>query len=547
MHSYPIHLCLLTLAVLVISKTTGFGQYNLRGTAKAIAGTDCFQLTERKIYEYGAVWYDQKLDLRTSFSLEFTLNFDNNAGGADGIMFVMQTVGPNALGANGQGLGFAGFSPSLGVEFDTYTNKDYGDPTYDHMGVLRDGNTNHFLSSSLTTPTRIKANKDMVKDGLDYRVRIVWDAPLRRLKVLVDCEERISVTVDLINDVFKGSNQVWWGFTASTGYQASRQTVCLNKNIVEKASYSVCQGETVQLLARPSIDNQYTWSPAAELNNPESRNPTVRPARSQWYTVLTHGYCNASIRDSFYVEVKSSLSLELGPDKTVCPDIQEVTFTPNVTPASPGLIYKWSTGATSSTLKVSQPGRYSLEVMNGACIVHDTVQLSYFPVPAVRFPADKRYCLGDGPVTLSVQTQESNLAFSWMPGDGTQPTHTIMSPGTYQVLVTNSEGCKVVDNFVVNEFCEPKIFVPTAFSPNGDNVNDELKILSQGVGEFELLIYNRWGSVIFHTTDPLRRWDGVFNNIPCDAGVYAYQLKYKSALEPTGPPLSMTGQVILIR
>ncbi|WP_192579090.1 L-type lectin-domain containing protein [Fibrisoma limi] len=245
---------------MVVHKRECFAQYRLRGTAKAISGTDCFQLTDRLNGEYGAVWYDQKLDLRASFSLEFTLNFDNNPNGADGMMFVMQTVGPNALGTSGQGLGFAGFDPSLGVEFDTYINRDYGDPLYDHMAVLRDGSTNHRLPSNLTAPTRIKPNKDIVKDGLDYRIRIVWEAQDRRLKVLVDCEERINVTINLINDVFKGNPQVWWGFTASTGFYSCRQTVCLTKTIVEKTTYQVCQGEPVQLLGRPSVVTERSFS-----------------------------------------------------------------------------------------------------------------------------------------------------------------------------------------------------------------------------------------------------------------------------------------------
>ncbi|CCH56092.1 hypothetical protein BN8_05403 [Fibrisoma limi BUZ 3] len=120
-------------------------------------------------------------------------------------------------------------------------------------------------------------------------------------------------------------------------------------------------------------------------------------------------------------------------------------------------------------------------------------------------------------------------------------------PGTYRVVVTNPDGCTVAQQFTVNEYCQPRIFIPGAFSPNGDNQNDELEVFHEGVSELELLIYNRWGSVIFSTTDPAKRWDGTSRGTPCDSGVYAYLLRYKSAMEPSSPFIQKTGQVTLLR
>jgi len=228
------------------------------------------------------------------------------------------------------------------------------------------------------------------------------------------------------------------------------------------------------------------------------------------------GYCTLVTKDSFYVEVKPALTLALGNDRAVCPDVREVTFTSTVNPDGSGLDYRWSTGATTPHITVSQPGRYSLEITNGVCSARDTVQLSRLSLPKVRFPADNLYCLSEGPITLAVEAQQADLNFLWLPGEGNQSVQIISVPGTYQVLITNPDGCTVAQLFTVNKYCQPRIAVPDAFSPNGDGQNDELELFHEGVSDVEWLTYNRWGSVIFYTTDLAKRWDGTYRGAPCD-------------------------------
>ena len=101
--------------------------YFANGNARSIGGT-CYQLTSAANWQLGSVWYADKLDLAKDFDLEFELNFgNNNDNGADGIVFVMQTVGTKAIGASGAGIGFEGFSPSFGIEFDTWQNTKFDD------------------------------------------------------------------------------------------------------------------------------------------------------------------------------------------------------------------------------------------------------------------------------------------------------------------------------------------------------------------------------------------------------------------------------------
>jgi gliding motility-associated-like protein len=70
-------------------------------------------------------------------------------------------------------------------------------------------------------------------------------------------------------------------------------------------------------------------------------------------------------------------------------------------------------------------------------------------------------------------------------------------------------------------------FVPTAFSPNGDGLNDVFDVSANGMREFELSIFNRWGEVMFRTNQIGKGWDGTYGGKPCMEGMYAWRIKYK--------------------
>lgn len=70
-------------------------------------------------------------------------------------------------------------------------------------------------------------------------------------------------------------------------------------------------------------------------------------------------------------------------------------------------------------------------------------------------------------------------------------------------------------------------YIPNAFTPNNDGFNDKLEPAVIGAVEFEMLIYNRWGQIVFKTANPAHYWDGTVNGNPCPEGLYAYRIKYK--------------------
>ena len=96
--------------------------------------------------------------------------------------------------------------------------------------------------------------------------------------------------------------------------------------------------------------------------------------------------------------------------------------------------------------------------------------------------------------------------------------------------------CEQVDIFI--------IYIPDAFTPNGDNINDAFGPSVYGIKEFEMKIYDRWGQIIYHTTEKDKPWDGTINNNETQAGVYTYSIVATDLKEK---PHKYVGAFILIR
>lgn len=95
----------------------------------------------------------------------------------------------------------------------------------------------------------------------------------------------------------------------------------------------------------------------------------------------------------------------------------------------------------------------------------------------------------------------------------------------YTLIVTDDAGCVVSDSLLVT-VTSPELLIPTAFSPNGDGMNDKFRVMNRNVVKFNLQIYNRWGEKVFETSDFLSGWDGVFRGVEQEMGVYAWTCDY---------------------
>ena len=286
--------------------------YTLNGDAIAL-GDDCYQLTDAVNTQFSTVWYNDQIDLTESFDIEFIINLgSNDMNGADGIVFVLQTVGINAIGASGGGIGFEGFAPSFGVEFDTWQNGDFDDPAEDHVAIMQNGDPNHFNANTLSGPLPILPGGANAEDGLDHVIRIEWNTGTQSIDVYVDCILTISLdNYDLVTEIFEGDPNVFFGFTSATGGANNVQTVCLSPNILDVSEdQSICSGDTVQLFAGGSVDGTYEWNPSASLSADDIPNPVAMPLTSTEYVVTFNNLCGFAIIDTILVTVESCFACE---------------------------------------------------------------------------------------------------------------------------------------------------------------------------------------------------------------------------------------------
>lgn len=170
----------------------------------------------------------------------------------------------------------------------------------------------------------------------------------------------------------------------------------------------------------------------------------------------------------------------------------------------------------------------------------------YYPVvfkkkPAISLGPDD--CL-EGKDTIQLKADAGFAAYNWMNNFTDNPFFTIKTPGTYWVSITNECGTST-DSITIFKNCEADIYIPSAFTPNGDNVNDYFRIPNQNTNKLiQLEIYNRFGNLVFKTRDINAGWNGTIKNIPQATGTYVYSIKMETL---SGKKISKKGTFILIR
>jgi len=210
----------------------------------------------------------------------------------------------------------------------------------------------------------------------------------------------------------------------------------------------------------------------------------------------------------------------LGNDTAICPG-QAVMLNAG----NPGAAFLWSTTDTLQTITIDTPGTFIVQVTVNNCTTTDTLNVGSNQ-PFLDLGEDTTIC--DSSIILDAG--DSGTGYLWSTGASLQQI-TVSQPGLYSVVITK-DGCENRDSILVIEDCEIRpcsenIFIPNAFTPNGDNQNDVLYIYTSD-NSIELrtfMVFNRWGDKVFETKDINTGWDGAFNNEPLEAAVFVYYLE----------------------
>lgn len=416
------------------------GQYNFVGNSSSV-GDDCYVITPAAEWQNGAIWYNDAIDLNEPFHLQYQAYLGDDPEGADGMVFVMQQVGNNVLGADGEGMGFSGFSPSFGVEFDTYQNDNLNDPPFDHIAFLRNGNVNHNSPDNIAGPVQALPDSPIISDDQDHIVDIFWEPSSSNFAVWIDCEPRLEATIDLVNAVFQGNSTVFWGFTGATGGFFNLQQVCLDPSILGlPESYGICLGDEILLEATGASGGTYSWTPTDFLSDPSISAPVANPPVTTTYTVSFTDLCGTVQEQTTTVEVFDP-QVDLGGDVEAC-EGSVVTLTPV---ESNGTL-TWSDGSEGPSLEVTESGVYEVTATDGICTATDEVSVTFTENPELNLPAEVDLCEGD---VYTADLSGTGLTIVWDDDPTAGAVRDFAEAGTY--TVTGSLGaCEATADIEIN-------------------------------------------------------------------------------------------------
>jgi gliding motility-associated-like protein len=210
----------------------------------------------------------------------------------------------------------------------------------------------------------------------------------------------------------------------------------------------------------------------------------------------------------------------------------------------------WSDGSNNPELVILQGGNYTAEVTNslGCTALADTT-IAFSPLPFIDAGGElNSYCID--PVLPQVESNGTH--FLWTPDFGVS-NDTLMQPelnpssSTLYTVTATLGRCVATDNLSVITDCN-WIYIPNAFTPDFDGVNDAFKVVGNGIAKFEITIFNRWGDVVYFSTDLDGAWVGGEEEYFVPDGVYTYKI---IALDKNGVPLlgdsETFGSILVIR
>jgi len=448
---------LLLFIFLIWNSFNAFGQYQTNGNAFSTS-CNCHTLTQAVNSQVGSAWNTNMIDLSVSFDFTFDVFLGCSDGGADGIVFALQSVS-TTVGVSGSGMGMGGVSPSLGVYLDTYENGADGDPWYDHISINRDGDIVHTSGNNLVGPVQISAATTNVEDCANHTLQITWNSVTQTFEVFFDGSLRLSYTGDIVTTIFGGNSNVYWGFTAATGGLNNEQRFCHNLVADYAVSASGCTGSTFNFIdgSSTSLDVIQSWSWDFDNNGTTdntSQNPTYTYSTPGTYRALLTVSDISGCTDTISKLINVTAGLTVTSVKTDivcnadCNGAVDLTITGGATPYS----YKWSNGLTIEDISSLCSGTYTVTVSDfNSCDQALVFQITSPPVLSLSTQGFYTNCQCPCPGTVwAIPSGGSVLGngvytYSWSNGTNNFIVNDLC-PGTYTVTITDDNGCKLVSS-----------------------------------------------------------------------------------------------------
>ncbi len=318
-----------------------------------------------------------------------------------------------------------------------------------------------------------------------------------------------------------------------------------------------CKGDTMVLKAQSSPGLSYQWFLDGREIGGEIDSFLIVSAEGSYHLVTEFDGCKSDSSERVLVTEQENPVAGLNVNYTsreLCRG-DFVRLQIRTQDIKPGQSYTWLRDGvvipreTSESYTITTGGRYQLVVRINRCIdSSDTVRIIYRNPPRPRLGNDTVVCRSEGPARFKLKaTDPKALTYLWNDGT-TADTLAVLDSGIYIVTVTDSIGCFGSDTIKIGiTECDPEVWLPTAFTPNGNNLNEEYVTQTYNVSKYELRIFNRWGQMVFFSNDPSKHWNGQFEGADCPSGEYRYTCRFEGPVRNKVTIREKVGTVTIIR
>jgi gliding motility-associated-like protein len=315
-----------------------------------------------------------------------------------------------------------------------------------------------------------------------------------------------------------------------------------------RSNQPVCEEQTLLLQSGAGFSEQWQGPHGYSATGTDVAIPNIMLADSGWYIVRATNPAGCTNADSVYVDVHPAVHGHISTtEEKICAD--DVV----VVQVGGGSVIEWS---PSLNVHVAATGRYEINpsvttgyiaVISNGGFCKDTVSLFVQVTPhPIADAGPDRVRIGYEPVQLLGTSNDPGFIINWSPASSlqnAQSLHPMASPSQdqeYVLTLYSPQGCGT-DSDTVKISIFKDLYIPNAFTPNGDGINDCWRIAGLAAfNNYRVTIYDRWSNVIYDVTDFSKGWDGTLKGIPLQTGTYGYFISLDNK-----PPRK--GTVTLIR
>ncbi len=331
-------------------------------------------------------------------------------------------------------------------------------------------------------------------------------------------------------------------------YQPSPMVSSIS-NVVPVQCFGQHNGSLTANLSGGIAGYSYLWNSTPSQNTAIAGNLA---AGTYTVTITDGNGCTNTV--SSVVTQPNQLTLNLNSTNQSCVNYCNGQITSVVGGGVQPYVYTWSNTQSTSGISSLCPGTYSVTVEDANhCSTDDVATIINNTYITAGFTAAPDS--GIIPLTVNFTFTGSGASnYSWNFGDGSistdqNPEHVFTTAGTYNVvLIVNSgspDNCSDTISLTIITEKPSLLTIPNVFTPNGDNINDEFMMQSQGIASFNCVIFNRWGKQIYDWTDVAKGWDGkTKSGETASAGTYYYIVSAKGFDKV---PYEMHGSITLVR